>query len=267
MPKKKKKKSSFLDKKIKDYADKCGYTDDIIEKIFVAKEWIITILSALILATVFKTFFYEAYKIPSGSMNPLLVKGDRVLVNKYYYGYSKYSFPFDLAPINERILANRTPKRGDVIVFRNLNVDKNNFYIKRVIGLPGDKIQLKNNEVYINNNKFSYTKLEDLPSGSERNYNPFDSTEFIENNGDKEYSVLISEIKSIAGNTGIYIVPEDNYFCMGDNRDNSKDSRFSDFSTIPFKYIVGKAERIFFSTAGGSFNLDKIFKSIEAKEA
>ncbi len=237
--------------------------------IFAVKNWITTIAYAFILALVFKTFFYENFKIPSGSMNPLLLNGDRVLVNKFYYGYSKFSFPLGLAPIKDRILSNRTPKRGDIVVFKNkLKEDgKNIFYIKRVIGLPGDTIQLKDNKLYINDEQLQYKKLDILNGKTKYNHNSFPSIRFIEKNTDnKVYDVLISDVDSIAGNTKIYKVPKGHYFCMGDNRDNSKDSRFSDFGTIPFRNIVGRAEKIFFSTANGSINLDRIFKSIIAQE-
>ena len=235
------------------------YTSSLI----VVKEWTITIIYAFLLAEFCKTFFYENFKIPSGSMNPLLLDGDRVLVNKWYYGYSKFSFPLNLAPIKERILSNRSPKYGDIVVFHTKFSEKNNiFYIKRVIGLPGDKVQIINNQVYVNNKKMRYQKIGLLKNNSEYNHNNFDSIKYVEDNGKQSYDVLIGDINSIAGNTREYIVPEDHYFCMGDNRDNSHDSRFPDFGVIPFRNIVGKAERIFFSTANGYFNFNRIFKKI-----
>ena len=234
------------------------------KQLLVVKEWTITIIYALILATFFKTFFYENFKIPSGSMNPLLLNGDRVLVNKYYYGYSKVSFPFDLIPLKNRILAKRKPKRGDIIVFKTKESEKTGiYYIKRVVGLPHDKVQIKNNQVFINGVALEYHKLETLPANSLYNHNFFESDKYLENNGIHQHEVLISDINSISGNTREYIVPENEYFCMGDNRDNSKDSRFPDFGTIPYKNIVGKAERILFSTANGGFNFDRLFKNIQ----
>ena len=231
------------------------------------KDWTLTVVYALLLAAVFKTFLYENFKIPSGSMNPLLLDGDRVLVNKWYYGYSKFSFPFNLAPIKERILSNHMPKRGDIVVFHTKFSEQNGiFYIKRIIGLPGDKVRIKNNQVYINNVRMEYKKIGLLPEKSARNHNSFSSMEYIENNKENKYSILISDVNSIAGNTYEYVVPNGYYFCAGDNRDNSHDSRFPDFGMVPFRNIVGKAERIFFSTANGSFNLDRIFLNIQAKE-
>jgi len=234
------------------------------KSLLVVKDWTTTIVYALLLAVVFKTFFYENFKIPSGSMNPLLLNGDRVLVNKFHYGYSKFSFPFDLMPIKERVLSNRKPQRGDIIVFKTKESEKTGvYYIKRVIGLPNDRIQVKNNQLYINGKVLDYKFVASLDANSQYNHNYFNSNSYIENNGNnKTYNVLISDINSISGNTAEYVVPEGEYFCMGDNRDNSKDSRFPDFGTIPFRNIVGKAERIFFSTANGGFNFDRIFKNI-----
>lgn len=229
------------------------------------KDWWLTLLYALIFATIFKTFFYENFKIPSASMNPLLLNGDRVLVNKYYYGYSKFSFPFNLAPIKERILANRKPQRGDIIVFKlPTKEDISTFYIKRVIGLPNDKIQVKKGRLFINGEPLKYEQIGLLNAQSKNNHNLFSSMEYKETNERNEYSILISDINSFASNTIEYVVPEGYYFCMGDNRDNSKDSRFVDFGFIPFRNIVGKAEKIFFSTANGELNFKRIFKNIEA---
>ena len=129
-------------------------------RIVIAKDWGLTLIYALAFATIFKTFFYENFKIPSGSMNPLLLNGDRVLVNKYYYGYSKFSFPFNLAPIKDRILAKRKPQRGDIVVFKlPTKEDISTFYIKRVIGLPNDKIQVKQGRLFINGEPLKYQQI------------------------------------------------------------------------------------------------------------
>ena len=233
------------------------------EPLILIKEWTTTIIYALLLAAVFKTFFYENFKIPSGSMNPLLLNGDRVLVNKWYYGYSKFSFPLRLVPIDERVFVKNMPQRGDVIVFLTKFSEANGiYYIKRVIGLPNDRIKVVNNQVYINGIRLRYQQKELLPKNSTYNHNNFPSMEYIEDNGVRQYSVLISDINSIAGNTKEYIVPEGHYFCMGDNRDNSHDSRFPDFSTVPFRNIVGKAEKVFFSTANGGLNINRFWGDI-----
>ena len=263
---KKKTKKEIFNNRINNFLESRGlekYSKTIIS----IKDWIVVILSAFVLAIVFKTFFYENFKIPSGSMNPLLLNGDRVLVNKFYYGYSRFSFPFGLAPISGRILSNRTPKRGDIVVFKLPSQEnKNIFYIKRIIGLPHDKIKLKDGLLYINDKKLEYQQGEELDAYSEFNHNPFSSVLFEEINPEnRHYNIMISDKNSIAGNTSTYEVPEGHYFCMGDNRDNSKDSRFYDFGFIPFKNIVGRAEKIFFSTANGKFNFDRIFKNIQAE--
>ena len=230
------------------------------------KDFLVILVYALLLATFFKTFFYENFKIPSGSMNPLLLNGDRILVNKFRYGYTKFSFPFNFAPIQSRILANRTPKRGEIVVFKlPTKEDYTTFYVKRVIGIPGDKIKIDKGRVFVNRNVMKYEPISYLEAYSENNHNHFPSMKYEENNGDVKYDILISDIHSSAENTKEYIVPEGHYFMIGDNRDNSHDSRFDDFNVIPFKNIVGRVEMIFFSTANGKFNFNRIFKNIKAK--
>ena len=237
------------------------YTSQLI----IVKDWTILILQAFILAITFKTFFYENFKIPSGSMNPILLNGDRVLVNKYCYGYSKFSFPFNFPPIENRVLANHKPKRGDIIVFKPPKLENTDiYYIKRIVGLPNDKIQLRNNQVYVNDVPMKYQTLGQVDARTITNHNSFSVYQQVENNSDVSYDIFIEDVNSIAGNGKPYFVPEGHYFCMGDNRDNSKDSRFPDVGTVPFRNIVGKAERIFFSTANGVFNLNRIFKDIRA---
>jgi signal peptidase I len=244
---------------------KLGFNSVQIRKAQPIFDTCLTIFYALILATVFRMFFFENFKIPSGSMNPLLLKGDRVVVSKFYYGYSNASFPFNPLKIKDRILSNRKPKRGDVVVFKHpSNENKEIFYIKRIIGLPNDRIQVKKGVLFVNGVACGYKEIEMLNEKTDFNHNPFPSMKYIEKNIDGvEYSVLISDTNSYAGNTKEYIVPEGYYFVMGDNRDNSKDSRFADFSTIPFKEIVGKAEWIFFSTANGKFSFKRVFKSLD----
>lgn len=224
------------------------------------------VVYALILTFTFKTFFYDNFKIPSGSMNPLLLNGDRVLVNKFHYGYTRFSFPFGLMKFKGRILSHRTPQRGEIVVFKlPQEEDTDIFYIKRVIGLPGDKIQVKKGMLYVNDRPATYYEQGVLDAESATNHNAFPSMKYTEvNRNGYSYSVLVSDPRSLAGNTGAYIVPEGYYFMMGDNRDNSKDSRFADFGPIPFTHIIGRAERIFFSTANGQFNYNRIFANIQA---
>lgn len=231
------------------------------------KNNIMIVVYALMLTFSFKGIFYDNFKIPSGSMNPLLLNGDRVLVNKFYYGYTRFSFPFGLAKFKGRILSNRTPQRGEIVVFKlPKEEDTDIFYIKRVVGLPGDRIQVKEGMLHVNGQPLKYYEQGVLEAESATNHNAFPSMKYTEvNHNGYAYSVLVSDPRSLAGNTKEYIVPEGYYFMMGDNRDNSKDSRFADFGPIPFTHIIGRAERIFFSTANGQFNYNRIFANIQAR--
>lgn len=215
------------------------------------REFIKTVLIAVLLAVVFRSFAYEPFHIPSGSMKSGLLVGDYLFVSKPAYGYSRYSFPFAAAPIKGRLFAH-APERGDVVVFR-LPRDTRIDYIKRLIGLPGDRIQVKQGVLYINDvavkkeyvDDFLDTEKPDqaahikryretLPNG--RSYLVLDQTQFGE-----------------MDNTPVYIVPEGHYFMMGDNRDNSTDSRYLDqVGYVPFENFVGRAERIGFSTDGSA---------------
>jgi signal peptidase I len=220
------------------------------------KEWTLTIIYAVLFSTLIKSFFYENYKIPSGSMNPTLLTGDRILVNKFHYGYTKYSLPFGHhLPFKGRTLVGHTPQYGDVVVFAGPQwYNKHIFYIKRIVGLPGDKVQIKNGEVIVNDKKLDYAFNGSLNAMQEENQNPFDVKEYTEIAQNKmQYKIFIHDENSDAENTSIYTVPENSYFCMGDNRDNSKDSRFlKDMGFIPFENIVGKAEIIMFSFSNKS---------------
>lgn len=203
-----------------------------------------TLIYAILIAFFIRTFILQPFTIPSGSMLPNLLVGDYLFVSKYSYGYSRYSLPFSPNIIKDRIFA-RLPERGDVVVFRLPN-DTDVDYIKRVIGLPGDKIQIKNGLIYINDEEVSVTNYND-------NYKYF--TQYNKNTlkneilDGKSHLVLDLETGSLGDNTGIYRVPNDHYFMMGDNRDNSLDSRFIDqVGYIPFENFVGRAEFLFFSS-------------------
>ena len=203
-----------------------------------------TLIYAILIAFFIRTFILQPFTIPSGSMLPNLLVGDYLFVSKYSYGYSRYSLPFSPNIIKDRIFA-RLPERGDVVVFRLPN-DTDVDYIKRVIGLPGDKIQIKNGLIYLNDEEVSITNYND-------NYKYF--TQYNKNTlkneilDGKSHLVLDLETGSLGDNTGIYRVPNDHYFMMGDNRDNSLDSRFIDqVGYIPFENFVGRAEFLFFSS-------------------
>lgn len=201
---------------------------------------------AVFLALVIRSLFFEPFHIPSGSMKSGLLTGDFVFVSKSSYGYSKYSFPFGLAPIKDRIFFTE-PKRGDVAVFRLPTNPKIN-YIKRLIGLPGDKIQIKDSLLYLNGKLIDRKKLESF-----KTTNRYDAEvtmdQYLETlPSGKSYKIIEAAYDLPQDNTKIYVVPEGHYFFMGDNRDNSKDSRFSyDVGFVPAQNLIGKAKFIFMS--------------------
>ncbi len=202
------------------------------------------IVQALILATVIRTVLFQPFTIPSGSMMPTLLVGDYIFVNKFAYGFSKYSLPFSPDLFEGRILKSE-PTRGDVVVFRyppNPDVD----YIKRLVGLPGDHIQVKDGVLYINGK--AVPKVADGTFNSDYRNDPGrDIPVFREtlDNG-RTYDTLDERPNSDGDNTREFIVPPDHYFMMGDNRDNSADSRF-DVGMVPAENLVGRASIIFFS--------------------
>ena len=209
-------------------------------------ETIRTVIYAVIIALGVRTFAYEPFNIPSGSMIPTLVIGDFLFVSKFSYGYSRHSLPFSLPLFSERLLAD-DPERGDVIVFK-LPSDNETDYIKRLIGLPGDRVQVKGGLLHINGQPVEreFVGLRDARG----------SKEYIETrpNGRKH---LIWEDSDTGhyDNTAEYRVPDGHYFFMGDNRDHSSDSRaMGSVGFVPFENLVGRAEFLFFSHDGsGSF--------------
>ena len=200
---------------------------------------------AVFIAVGFRSFLFEPFNIPSGSMIPTLLVGDYLFVSKYSYGYSRYSFPFGIVPFEGRIAASE-PERGDVTVFRlpsNTSVD----YIKRIVGLPGDKVQVKNGVLYLNDTEVPRKSLGTVTIDNGRRIQQVEAFEETLPNG-KSY--VVHELGNFdrVDNTPIITVPEGHYFMMGDNRDNSKDSRFLDIGTIPAQNLIGRAEFMFFST-------------------
>ena len=210
------------------------------------KDIVKVVIQALVLAFFVRVFLFQPFNIPSGSMIPTLLVGDYLFVSKYAYGYSRYSLPFGPNLFSGRVWA-AEPKRGDVVVFK-LPRDNETDYIKRVIGLPGDEIQMIHGVLHINGEPIKKEKIEDVtlddPSGHTRTVARYRET--LPNG--VTYPVLDLIQEGIGDNTEVYKVPENHFFMMGDNRDNSTDSRFlSEVGYVPFENIVGRAEIIFFS--------------------
>jgi signal peptidase I len=210
------------------------------------KDTIRVVIHALILALLVRIFLFQPFNIPSGSMIPTLLVGDYLFVSKYSYGYSRYSFPFGPNLFSGRIWA-KEPDRGDVVVFK-LPRDNETDYIKRVIGLPGDEIQMIHGVLHINGEAVKKERVDDFvmrdPEGRERHMARYMET--LPNG--VTYPVLDLINEGIGDNTEVYKVPESHFFMMGDNRDNSTDSRFlSEVGYVPFENLVGRAQVIFFS--------------------
>ena len=207
-------------------------------------ETIRVIFHALIIALVIRTFLFQPFNIPSGSMKATLLVGDYLFVSKYSYGYSHFSLPLSPPLFSGRIPGSWAPQRGDVVVFRPPG-DPGTDYIKRIIGLPGDKIQVINGQPVKREQIEDFVDIEDgYRSTKVRRWR-----ETLPNG--VSYTTLDLVDNGFADNTQVYTVPPGNYFMMGDNRDNSTDSRFSQVGMVPFENIVGKAQIIFFSVYEG----------------
>jgi signal peptidase I len=216
-------------------------------------ETVSVIVQALLLALVIRTLLFQPFSIPSGSMRPTLLEGDYLFVTKWAYGYSRHSLPFSPDIFSGRIWGS-DPARGDVVVFKfppNPSLD----YIKRVVGLPGDRIQMRDGELIINGEAVKREKIGqiDNPDITEVS-RPVDVYRETLSNG-VSYDTLDITPNSIGDNTREFVVPEGNFFMMGDNRDNSSDSRFS-VGYVPAENLVGRANIIFFSIADGASPLE-----------
>lgn len=250
-------------------------------------DWIKTLFWALLIAGGFRTLFFQPFWIPSESMKETLLIGDFLFVNKMAYGYSRYSCPFAVCPISGRLFASE-PERGDVVVFRHPVTGDD--FIKRLIGLPGDTVQMRGGTLWLNGQEVPQTpdgKFEEIyePQG------PLGKLPECENApvglggictrsrnietlpGGRQHTVLNTTDRAYGDNTDVFTVPPGNYFFMGDNRDNSSDSRFSQtiggVGMLPADYLIGRADRVMFSSAGSSmlyfwtWRPDRFFKAIE----
>ena len=231
------------------------------------------VLSAILAAVILRTIALEPFNNQSGSMIPSLMVGDYLFVSKYSYGYSKFSLPWSLPLWSGRILGG-LPERGDVAVFK-LPRDNDTDYIKRIIGLPGDTIQVKNGVVFVNNQPVKRHKLKDFvyqdSNGHTRRLEQYQETL----PSGVQYNVLDATPFGALDDTPLYTVPMKHYFAMGDNRDNSLDSRvISAVGYIPEENLVGRAEFIFYSTNGAAdiweiwkwgdaTRFERVFKSIK----
>ena len=206
-----------------------------------------TIVYAVLIALVIRTVAFEPFNIPSESMLPTLLVGDYLFVSKYAYGYSKHSLPWIRPDIDGRVIG-QVPERGDVAVFK-LPSDASTDYIKRIVGLPGDRIRMDGGRLFINGRAVERERVEDFES-RHRFFRQYRETM---PNG-KTYMTLDLRDDGQNDDTEIFVVPEGHYFAMGDNRDNSLDSRVDGrrggVGYVPAENLVGRAEILFFSTNG-----------------
>jgi len=222
-----------------------------------------TLFYALVIAIIIRSLLIQPFYIPSSSMEPTLLVGDRLFVTKYSYGYSKHSFPFS-PPIFKGRIISKKPKRGDIVVFKT-PADNRTDYIKRLIGLPGDRVQFIDSNLYINNSEIIKSRISknDKIYCGKKNIDVFTFEELLPN--EKKHNTVYLKNYSFQ-NSDLFIIPEDHYFFLGDNRDCSKDSRFlTSVGYVHKDNLIGKAQFIFFSSdrsIGSIFSFWKWNKSI-----
>lgn len=211
-------------------------------------ETVRTLVYAILIALVVRTFFFEPFNIPSGSMKPTLLVGDYLFVSKYSYGYSRHSFPLSLGGFDGRIFG-AEPERGDVAVFK-LPRDNSTDYIKRIIGLPGDRLQMRNGTLIINGTPVQEQRDGTFSDEDMANQNIPLVRETLPNG--VTFDTLDMLPNGSLDSTREFVVPEGHVFAMGDNRDNSLDSRTTNVGMIPMENLIGRAEILFFSTNGSA---------------
>ncbi|MDZ4791894.1 MAG: signal peptidase I [Hyphomicrobiales bacterium] len=209
-------------------------------------ETVRVVIQALLLALVVRVFLFQPFNIPSGSMIPTLLIGDYLFVSKFSYGYSKHSFPWSPPLFNGRIFSSE-PERGDVVVFK-LPKDNETDYIKRLVGLPGDKIQMIGGVLQINGQPVKRKRIDDYIQNAGTNYEQ--AVTRYEETLPNGVTYTTNDLQQNAGldDTRVFAVPEGHYFMMGDNRDNSTDSRvLTEVGYVPRENLVGHAKVLFFS--------------------
>ena len=231
-----------------------------------------TLIAALIIAVLIRSLLFQPFYIPSSSMEPTLLVGDRIFVSKYVYGYSKHSFPFSPNITNKRFFS-KNPKRGDLVVFKT-PADNRTDYIKRLIGMPGDTIQFLEGEIFINNKKILRKQIKNEKIVRCGNF-LLETNIYIETLPNGLQHLAAYKKKGSLQNTKLFKVPKNHYFLLGDNRDCSKDSRYLDsVGYVKNLNLVGEAKLIFFSNdtnisslmkfwnINKSFRIDRLFKGL-----
>lgn len=236
------------------------------------KDTVKTLVYAIAIALFVRTFAYEPFNIPSGSMKPTLLVGDYLFVSKFAYGYSRYSLPLSLPLFSGRIFGS-LPERGDVAVFK-LPTDNKTDYIKRIVGLPGDRLQVKNGVLHVNGEAVELEATA-APFIDDMDGRRIAVPEYAETlpGSDREHFILDLTERGRLDNTPVFEVPPEHVFAMGDNRDNSLDSRTDAVGYIPVENLIGRAEVMMFSVDGSAriwepwkwpwaIRYDRIFKRI-----
>ena len=231
-----------------------------------------TLIIALLIAILIRSLLFQPFYIPSSSMEPTLLVGDRIFVSKYSYGYSKHSFPFSPNISNQRFFS-KTPKRGDLVVFKTPS-DNRTDYIKRLIGMPGDTVQFIEGELLINDKKIKRIKTE-IKKIIRCGNLLLETNAYIETLPNGFQHLVVYKKRGSLQNSKKFEIPENHYFLLGDNRDCSKDSRYLDsVGYVQNLNLVGKAKLIFFSNDTNesslikfwnlkkSFRLERLFKRL-----
>jgi signal peptidase I len=235
------------------------------------KDTVRTLVYAIAIALFVRTFAYEPFNIPSGSMKPTLLVGDYLFVSKFAYGYSKYSMPLSLPLFSGRIFGS-LPERGDVAVFK-LPTDNKTDYIKRIVGLPGDRLQMIDGVLHVNGEAADLEPVGPFFDDMDDRQTPIDQFGETLPGADRQHFILDLSVRGRLDNTGVFEVPADHVFAMGDNRDNSLDSRTDAVGYIPVVNLIGRAEIMMFSVNGTAriwepwkwpwaIRYDRIFKRI-----